>query len=183
MTRPRRCCVDTRGNWIELGPHGRRYLTERSRHWLAQQDQEARRMTDPFRVRVATRGYEVDSNGHVAGTVLLQYGMHARWECLRAAGVDQHELLQGGLGPVSLEDSIRYHHELRAGEEVDISCTFHWGSGTTFRVQQQLHRTDGTLIAEITNVDGLLDLTDRRLVPDPGERWQSVAATPELLGL
>ena len=42
----------------------------------------------PFTVRIVSRGYEVDSNGHVAGTVLLQYGQHARWECMRAAGID-----------------------------------------------------------------------------------------------
>lgn len=140
-------------------------------------------MNDVFRVRVVARGYEVDSNGHVAGAVLMQYGFHARWECLRAAGVDQQELLRLGLGPVSLEDSVRYHRELRAGEEVDISCAFDWGSGKTFRVHQELRLPDGTLVAEITNVGGLLDLTERRLVPDPDARWQRVAATPELLGL
>lgn len=64
-------------------------------------------MADPFRVRIAARGYEVDFNSHVAGTVLLQYGHHARWECLRAAGVDQGELLRSGVGPVSLEERIR----------------------------------------------------------------------------
>lgn len=46
-------------------------------------------MDDVFQVRVVGRGYEVDANGHVAGVVLMQYGQHARWECLRAAGVDQ----------------------------------------------------------------------------------------------
>jgi acyl-CoA thioesterase FadM len=43
-------------------------------------------MADTFAVRIRARGYEVDSNGHVAGTVLMQYGQHARWECLRAVG-------------------------------------------------------------------------------------------------
>lgn len=138
---------------------------------------------DQFRVRVAVRGYEVDANGHVAGTVLLQYGQHARWECLRAAGVDQAELLAAGIGPVSLEEHIHYHHELRAAQEVDVSCTYVWGEGKTFRVEQELRDTHGTLVAEITNVGGLLDLTERRLVAEPRSRWRSVAARPELLGL
>jgi len=40
----------------------------------------------PFTVLIVARGYEVDSNGHVAGPVLLQYGQNARWECLRDPG-------------------------------------------------------------------------------------------------
>ncbi len=78
-------------------------------------------MDDRFVVRIEARGYEVDANGHVAGSVLLQYAQHARWECLRAAG--------------------------------------------------------------ITNVGGLLDLTQRRLINDPGRMWRSAASAPELLGL
>lgn len=140
-------------------------------------------MAEPFQVRVAVRGYEVDSNGHVAGTVLLQYAQHARWECLRAAGVDQTVLQAEGVGPVSLEEHIRYHRELRSGEEVDVSCVYVWGTGETFRVGQELRHADGTLVAEITNVGGLLDLAQRRLVPEPSTRWRAAAGAPELLGL
>jgi hypothetical protein len=71
----------------------------------------------PFTVRIVARGYEVDSNGHVAGTVLLQYGQHARWECMRAAGVDHAGLAAREIGPVSLEERIRFHHEIRAGQQ------------------------------------------------------------------
>jgi acyl-CoA thioester hydrolase len=136
-----------------------------------------------FTVRVRTREYELDANGHVAGSVLLQYGQHARWECLRAAGVDHQRLRDQGIGPVSLEEHIRYHHELLAGEEVEVSCTFSWEEGTTFRIQQQLRRIDGVLCAEITNVGGLLDLNRRRLIDDPAAHWRSVATTPMLIGL
>jgi acyl-CoA thioester hydrolase len=73
-------------------------------------------VAEPFAVSVTARGYEIDANGHVAGAVLLQYSQHARWACLRAAGVDQDRLLASGLGPVSLEERIRFHAEVRAGE-------------------------------------------------------------------
>lgn len=76
-------------------------------------------MAERFEVPIAVRGYELDSNGHFAGTVMLQYAQHARWECLRAAGVDQRDLLASGIGPVSLEERIRFHRELRAGDEVN----------------------------------------------------------------
>ena len=79
---------------------------------------------------------------------------------------------------MSLEERIRFHQELKPGDEVDVSCTDRWGGGKTFRVQQDLRRPDGTLIAEITNVGGLLELTTRRLLPNPGMRWRSVADGP-----
>ena len=140
-------------------------------------------MDDRFVVRVAARGYEADVNGHVAGSVLLQYGQHARWECLRAAGVDQGDLVSKGIGPVSLEERIRFHHEIRPGEEVEVSCLFVWGTGKSFRIEQEIRMTDGTLAAEITNIGGLLDLRSRRLVADPGQIWKSAAKAPALLGL
>ncbi len=140
-------------------------------------------MTEEFRVRVAVRDYEIDANGHVAGAVLLQYGQHARWECLRAAGINHAELRAAGIGPVSLEENIRYHRELRAGEEVDVTCRYVWGDGKTFRIEQDIRHTDGTLVAEITNVGGLLDHAERRLLAEPSARWRSAAAAPELLGL
>jgi acyl-CoA thioester hydrolase len=137
----------------------------------------------PFTVRIVARGYEVDSNGHVAGTVLLQYGHHARWECMRAAGIDQAALAAKGVGPVSLEERIRFHHEIQAGQEIVVSCEFAWGEGKSFRIKQDTRLPDGTLAAEIANVGGLLDLKDRRLVRDPGQVWKSVATVPQLLGL
>jgi acyl-CoA thioester hydrolase len=140
-------------------------------------------MANQFQVRVGARGYEVDLNGHVAGVVLLQYGQHARWECLRAAGVDYSEFARSGIGTVSLEENICFHRELKAGDEVDISCVFDWPHGKTFRVRQELRRADGTLVAEIENVGGLLDLATRRLLTDPDTHWRSAAAVPELLGL
>ena len=140
-------------------------------------------MDDRFESHVVARNYEVDANGHVAGTVLLQYSQHARWECLRAAGIDQGRLLAAGIGPVSLEERIRFHREVRAGDEIDVSCRFVWGDGRTFTIEQELRRADGDLVAEVTNVGGLLDLAERRLVTDPADRWRSMATAPDRLGL
>lgn len=48
---------------------------------------------DPFQVRIRVRGYELDTQGHLNQAVYLQYGEHARWECLRAAGISPDKLL------------------------------------------------------------------------------------------
>lgn len=140
-------------------------------------------MTEPFAVRVTVRAYELDTQGHLNSAVYHQYGDHARWECLRAAGISLDELIATGVGPVTLENTIRYHRELRAGDEVDITCAFDWGEGKTFRMRQEVRRGDGALAAEIIGIGGLMDLAERRLVPGPGSHWRALADKPELLGL
>jgi acyl-CoA thioester hydrolase len=50
-------------------------------------------------------------------------------------------------------------------------------------VPQELRSADGTLVAEVNNVGGLLDLTTRRLVPRPGDQFRTVTTDPSLLGL
>jgi acyl-CoA thioester hydrolase len=133
--------------------------------------------------RFTVRTYELDQNGHLNGAVYVQWADHARWECARAAGVSVDDLVASGFGPVNLETTIRFHRELRAGDQVDVSCVFEWGTGKTMRVVQKFRLADGTLAAELTSVGGVLDLNERRLAPDPRERWRTFARVPELLGL
>ncbi|MBT2229530.1 thioesterase family protein [Nonomuraea sp. NEAU-A123] len=136
-----------------------------------------------FSVRIAVRGYELDTQGHVNSAVYHQYGDHARWECLRAAGISVDDMRSSGVGPVTLENTIRYLGELRGGDEVEVTCAFVWGEGKTFRISQEFRHADGRVAAEMTSVGGLLDLEARRLVDDPAARWRSLAATPDVLGL
>ncbi|MEV0157118.1 acyl-CoA thioesterase [Micromonospora sp. NPDC050686] len=140
-------------------------------------------MGDPFRVRITVRGYELDTQGHLNQAVYLQYAEHARWECLRAAGISQDQLLATGVGPVALEVTLRYLRELRGGDEVDVTCEFRWGEGKTFQLVQDYTRADGTAVAALTGVGGLLDLSARRLVADPRERFRALAADPGPLDL
>lgn len=140
-------------------------------------------MTEPFRVRIEVRGYELDTQGHLRNAVYHEYGDHARWECLRSAGVSIDALLATGVGPVTLQDTIRFHRELRGGDHVHVSCIFVWGAGKTFQVEQEFRSDDGTPLATLTSVGGLLDLHRRRLVTDPASHWRSLASSPEILAL
>jgi acyl-CoA thioester hydrolase len=140
-------------------------------------------VTEPFSVPVTVRGYETDVQGHLNQSVYLNYAEHARWSLLEAAGVSQTGLIGRGVGPVALETTIRYRRELIAGDEVEVTCAFAWGGGRTFRIEQTIRRTDGTVAAEVTGVIGLLDLKERKLVADPQEFFKELAADPALFGL
>ena len=136
-----------------------------------------------FSVRIVVRGYELDTQGHLNQAVYLQYAEHARWEGLRAAGLPQDTLIAAGVGPVALETTIRYLRELRGGDEVDVSLTFEWGTGKTFRIRQDFTKPDGTMVADLSSVGGLLDLSARRLVADPAERFRALSTDHALLDL
>jgi acyl-CoA thioester hydrolase len=129
------------------------------------------------------RAYEIDPWGHVNQAVYLQYAEHARFECLQAAGVSHERLVEAGIGPVALENTIRYLAELRAGDEIDLTVEFEWGAGKTFRIKQDYLRADGTMAATLTSVVGVLDLAERRLVDDAAVRLRALATTPEALGV
>ncbi|WP_030778188.1 acyl-CoA thioesterase [Streptomyces sp. NRRL S-920] len=140
-------------------------------------------MAEPFAVRIEVRGYETDSQGHLNQAVYLQYAEHARWSLLRAAGIAQADLLDKGVGPVALENTIRYRSELRAGDETTVSCAFVWGERKTFRMEQTITKADGTVAATVSSLGGLLDLKERRMVEDPRAYFRTLAADPALLGL
>ncbi|MFE2457439.1 acyl-CoA thioesterase [Streptomyces sp. NPDC059402] len=140
-------------------------------------------MSEPFSVPVTVRGYETDTQGHLNQSVYLNYAEHARWSLLQAAGISQAELVASGVGPVALETTIRFRRELLAGDEVTVSCAFEWGEGKTFRIRQVVTKADGTVAAEVEAVGGLMDLSERRLVADPRQRFKELAAEPGLFGL
>ncbi|MGI8332135.1 acyl-CoA thioesterase [Actinomadura scrupuli] len=136
-----------------------------------------------FSTPVVVRGYELDVQGHLNNAVYHQYAEHARWECLHAAGAGHDELLAAGIGPVQLEATIKFFRELRAGDEVEVTCEFTWGEGKIFHLGQDFRRADGTLAASLTSVFGMLDRTERRLVADPAGRLRALATDPAVLGL
>ncbi|MFJ4465931.1 acyl-CoA thioesterase [Streptomyces sp. NPDC089424] len=140
-------------------------------------------MTEPFSVRVTVRGYETDVQGHLNQAVYLSYAEHARWTLLQEAGITQPGLAAAGVGPVVLETTIRYRRELLAGDEVDITCVFEWGEGKVFRIRQTIRKTDGTVAAELEGVGGLLDLKERRLLPEPQAYFKKLANDPARFGL
>lgn len=138
---------------------------------------------EPFSIRLEVRLSDLDPQLHVTGAAYQQYADHARFECVQAAGISVPDLLAAGFGPVNLETTIRYHRELRAGDTVDVTCAWVWSEGKTYRVEHTLTRADGELSATVCHVSGLLDLRERRLVPDPLRQWAARASDPTLLGL
>jgi len=120
-----------------------------------------------FSTRIEVRGYEIDALGHVNHAVYHQYGEVARTKGFAAAGCDWEALYTRRIAPVLLTTTVNFRRELRAGEEVDVSCAAKFGDGKTFTLEQMVTKVDGTLSAEIYCVLGLMDLDTRKLHADP----------------
>lgn len=140
-------------------------------------------MTTPFQITMRVRMFEIDAQGHMTGSAYLDYANQALWDCLRAAGVDVDAMLRSGAGPVNLETNIRFLGELRAGDEVTITCTLRFSESKTYSALYEFRHADGQVAAEVRNTLGLLDLAERRLVANPASRWRAFAQKPEILGL
>jgi acyl-CoA thioester hydrolase len=125
-----------------------------------------------FSVSVAVRSYELDSQGHLNQATYLQYCEHARWEMLRAAGIDRDRLTASGVGPVLLELNIRYHRELRAGDAVDVTCEMAPSAATIFRLEQEAIKVDGTVAARATTFGGLSTSRVASSLPTPLSGWR-----------
>ena len=135
------------------------------------------------RTSLTVRMFEIDAQGHLAGSAYVDYANQAFWEKLRTAGIDIDALIASGIGPVILETNIKYRRELKAGDDVEIECNLHFKPGKTFLTQCIFHRSDGHVAAELESVCGLLDLSQRSLLADPAARWRAVATRPEAIGL
>jgi len=82
---------------------------------------------------------------------------------------------------VLLETHVVFRRELRAGDEVDVTCEAKFGTGKTFKMDSTIIKLDGTPAAEITCTLGLMDLERRKLVEDPRGRFAEAGADLKVL--
>ncbi|WIY03251.1 acyl-CoA thioesterase [Amycolatopsis mongoliensis] len=135
---------------------------------------------EPFRTRIKVRHYELDTLGHLNHAVYHSYGEVSRLELLEAAG-GLENFVKAKLASVLLETHVVFRRELRAGDEVDVTCDVKFGSGKTFSMDSNIFKADGTLAAEITCTLGLMDLERRKLVADPRGKFEAAGADLKLL--
>ncbi|WP_424184492.1 acyl-CoA thioesterase [Actinokineospora sp. G85] len=139
-------------------------------------------MSTPWSTRIVVRSYELDALGHLNQAVYHQYGEIARVEGFAAAGRAWDELLSSGASPVLLGSTISYRRELRAGDAVDVTCELKFGTGKTFLCDSRMTKPDGTVSAELSCVIGIMDLTARKLLPDPRAVLEAVGLDLAVLG-
>lgn len=120
-----------------------------------------------FRIPIVVRSYELDALGHVNHAVYHQYAEVARMTGFRVAGCDWDALMAKRIAAALLSTTVNFRSELRADEEIEVTCQVKFGSGKSFNIESMIVKADGTVAAEVYCVMGLMDLDARKLVPDP----------------
>jgi acyl-CoA thioester hydrolase len=121
----------------------------------------------PWSTRVAVRSYELDSLGHLNQAVYHQYAEHSRVARLASLGCSWQGLIDAGIGLVLMNSRITFHRELRATDMADVGCELTFRVIETFNMDSVITRVDGVVAARVVCVMALMDLGERRLLPDP----------------
>lgn len=109
-----------------------------------------------------------DGNGHV--NVAHFYGFHLRAaeEALLRIGIDEEYRSSRRLGVFSMEQHLRFHHEVRVGEE--ISAHVRWldrGDKVFHGISVIVNRSAGRIANTLEVLEGHVDLVGRRAAPFP----------------
>ncbi|MPZ81638.1 MAG: thioesterase [Actinophytocola sp.] len=134
-----------------------------------------------FRIPIVVRSYELDALGHVNHAVYHQYAEVARMNGFRAAGCDWDGLMDRRAAPVLLSTTANFRRELRANEEIDVSCEVKFGTGKTFNINSMITKADGTVAAEVYCIVGVMDIEARKLFVDPRAMLESGGFDPAVL--
>lgn len=118
----------------------------------------------PVTVRRAIPQSWTDYNGHMNETHYVEIGSQAtdRFLAMIGAGTDY---VASGHSYFTVENTVRYLAELRAGEMVTITTQVLQGEGKKIRLFHRLMTADGTLSATIDSLMVHVDLGTRRSAP------------------
>lgn len=118
---------------------------------------------------VAGREWE-DGNGHV--NVAHFYGFHIRGaeEALRRVGIDEAYRTSRRLGVFSMEQHLRFFHEVHIGEEVSVHVRWLDRGDKVFHgISVILNRTTGRIANTLEVIEGHVDLATRRAAAFPAD--------------
>jgi acyl-CoA thioester hydrolase len=136
-------------------------------------------MSDPRRVRLKVRHYEVDAYGHVNHAAYVHYLEVARIEGLEAIGLPLAAMQQQDYTIVVSEMVVRYHAPAHPGQTLEVMTEVREMRGVRSLWHQEIHdAASGRLIvsAEITGAFVRNDGRPTRIPPDFREKLERLRA-------
>jgi thioesterase-3 len=120
-------------------------------------------------LQVTVRSTDIDLFGHVNNARYLHYLEWERLELLERLGLGLDRLEARGIVPVVGDLRIRYRHELRLGETVEVTVAPRGRRREVGFLTQEIRKEDGRLAARADLTFVFIDRTTRRSVPLPKE--------------
>lgn len=114
--------------------------------------------------------HHLDTFGHVNNATYLELLEEARWEYITANGYGLDTVRRLKLGPVILEATLKFKHEIGNRQKIRILTGIERYEGKVGTMFQNIVDEAGQLCCESHFVFGLFDLSARKLV-DPTPEW------------
>jgi acyl-CoA thioester hydrolase len=134
----------------------------------------------PYARTIHARWGDMDFNGHMRNTAYLDASGDLRMRYFADHGFTTADFERVRIGPVILEDTLKYYRELHLLDEVEVRLALIGLSedASHFRMRNDFRRPDGQRIARVESVGGWLDLGSRRLARPPAELRTLLLAMP-----
>jgi len=137
-------------------------------------------MATPFSMTMRARWSDMDFNQHMRNAAYLGCAEQVRMEFLDANGWPMKEFVERQIGPVVVEDRLRYRRELPLLAEfaVDMCTAAATSDFHRMRLQNRFRLADGTECAVVHSVVLWFDLAARMPVVPPVELQRVWAQLP-----
>lgn len=99
-------------------------------------------MSQPFRIEMQVRDYELDMQGIVNNGIYFNYLEHARHEYLLHRGVDFAALTRDGIHLVVIRSELDYKASLTSGDRFAVEVTTERLSKVKFGFRQRIVRLE-----------------------------------------
>ncbi len=128
-------------------------------------------------IEFPVRSTEVDFLGHVNNARYLEYMEWGREDWYQKAGCSFDQLLERGIGTVTVNINIDYLSECRRGEILIVkTCPVKTGK-TSFVTRQQIYKKKSMDIASDARVTTvLIDMETRKSIPLPPDLLHQLTA-------
>jgi acyl-CoA thioester hydrolase len=128
-------------------------------------------MSERYAKSFQVRWADLDPNAHMRHSAYADYGAQARIGFLTEHGFGLGQFMKLKLGPILFREDLKYLREIRANEEISVTCEAvgvspnrkHW------KIRHRIFRQDGELACIIDCQGAWFDLVNRKVVPAPAE--------------
>lgn len=112
---------------------------------------------------------QLDVNMHLRHSAYADFAAQARIALLLAKGLSFEEMARLQIGPVLFREETVYQREVRAGDEVRVTCSLRRvrKGGSRWSFSQKIYRSDGVLAATVVTEGAWIDIEKRKLTKLP----------------
>lgn len=123
-----------------------------------------------FEYLLQIKEHHLDTFGHVNNATYLALYEEARWDFITKNGFGLKVIQEVQQGPVILEATIRYRHEIKNRDIIKIRSKSMDLKGKIMRIHQEMVNDKDQICSEATFTIGYMDFKLRKLV-GPTEQW------------